>query len=46
MPETTIYMTCGVTGEPVQLRLTPGGDVKTALLDEEGKPVETADKEK
>ena len=46
MPETTIHMTCGLTGTPVQLRLTAGGDVKSALLDDTGKPVETAKKKK
>lgn len=32
MPETTIHMTCSVTGEVIELRLTAGGDVKAAVL--------------
>ncbi|MFQ5491693.1 MAG: hypothetical protein ACE5GE_13325 [Phycisphaerae bacterium] len=36
MPETTIHMTCGQTGTPVQLRLTAGGDVKAAVVGDDG----------
>jgi len=36
MPETTIHMTCGRTGKPLQLRLTAGGDVKAAVIGENG----------
>ncbi len=32
MPETTIYMTCGQTGEAVEMRLTGGGDVKSKVV--------------
>ena len=43
MPETTIHMTCGRTGQPMELRLTPGGDVKSKVLqNRSGAP--TADK--
>ena len=45
MPETTIHMTCGRTGQSVELRLTPGGDVKSRLLGEEGSAA-TTDKKK
>ena len=38
MPETTIHMTCGRTGKTLQLRLTAGGDVKSAMLDGNGRP--------
>ena len=32
MPETTIHMTCGQTGETVEMRLTAGGDVKSKTV--------------
>ncbi len=34
MPETTIHMTCSRTHQALQLRLTPGGDVKAAIVGE------------
>ena len=33
MPETTIHMTCSTTHKAIELRLTKGGDVKTAIVD-------------
>lgn len=33
MPETTIHMTCGRTAQPIEVRLTGGGDIKSKLLD-------------
>ena len=45
MPETTIYMTCGQTGRPIQLRLTAGGDVKSVIVDSDGTALAT-DKKK
>ncbi len=35
MPETTIHMTCATTAKTIQLRLTAGGDVRTALVSED-----------
>ena len=32
MPETTIHMTCSRTHKAIQLRLTKGGDVKSAVV--------------
>ncbi len=32
MPETTIHMTCAQTGQVLELRLTAGGDVKSAVV--------------
>jgi hypothetical protein len=32
MPETTIIMTCGQTGQAVEMRLTGGGDVKSKVV--------------
>lgn len=32
MPETTIHMTCGRSGQAVELRLTAGGDVKSRTV--------------
>jgi hypothetical protein len=32
IPETTIHATCATTHKALQLRLTPGGDVKTSLV--------------
>ncbi len=39
MPETTIHMTCGRTNQILELRLTAGGDVKSAILDDDGMPI-------
>lgn len=39
MPETTIHMTCSRTHKALELRLTKGGDVKAAIVDESGEPV-------
>jgi len=36
MPETTIHMVCGTTRKALELRLTPGGDVKVAVLNGDG----------
>lgn len=33
MPEGTVHMTCSRTHRVLECRLTPGGDVKTRLLD-------------
>ncbi len=44
MPETTIHMTCGQTGRPIQLRLTAGGDVKSAIVDSDGTVLATDNK--
>jgi len=35
MPETTIHMTCSRTHKILELRLTAGGDVKTAVVEDE-----------
>jgi hypothetical protein len=35
IPETTLHMTCGKTHKTLRLRLTAGGDVKTAIVGEE-----------
>jgi hypothetical protein len=35
IPETTVHATCARTHKAVQLRLTPGGDVKSALVGQE-----------
>ena len=32
MPETTIHMTCGQTGQAVEMRLTGGSDVKSKVV--------------
>ena len=34
MPETTIHMTCSRTHKAIQLRLTKGGDVRAAIVEE------------
>jgi hypothetical protein len=34
MPETTIHMTCSQTHQALELRLTKGGDVKAAVVEE------------
>jgi hypothetical protein len=36
-PETTLYMTCSRTHKALQLRLTAGGDVKSAVVGQEVK---------
>lgn len=36
MPETTVHMTCSRTRKTLQLRLTKGGDVRSAVVGEEG----------
>jgi len=33
MPETTIHMTCARTGSVLELKLTAGGDVRAAVVD-------------
>ena len=35
MPETTIHMTCSKTGKAIQVRVTSGGDVRTAVVEDE-----------
>ncbi len=35
MPETTIHMTCGQTRKTLELRLTRGGDVKSAIVEDD-----------
>ena len=35
MPETKIHMTCATTGEVLELRLTSGGDVRSAVISDE-----------
>lgn len=44
MPETTIHQTCTSCRRTLQLRLTPGGDVKAAVVDAKGQPIEKAKK--
>lgn len=41
MPETTIHMTCSRTHKVLQLRVTPGGDVRSNIIN--GGKTETAD---
>jgi hypothetical protein len=36
IPETTIHMTCARTNKALQLRLTAGGDVKSAVVGTNG----------
>lgn len=36
MPETTIHMTCSRTHKVLKLRVTAGGDVRSAILGQEG----------
>lgn len=38
MPETTIHMTCAVTGKVLTLRLTTGGDVRANVVDDATEP--------
>jgi len=40
VPETTIYMTCAVAHKVVRLRLTAGGDIKTALVGQDQEAAE------
>ena len=35
IPETTIFMTCATSHKAIKLRLTPGGDVKSAVVGQE-----------
>jgi hypothetical protein len=42
IPETTIHLTCSRTNKPLELRLTPGGDVKSRIVGVNG---EQADEE-
>jgi hypothetical protein len=37
IPETTIHMTCSTSHKALRLRLTAGGDVKSAVVGEEEK---------
>lgn len=37
MPETTIHMTCSRTHKVIQLRLTAGGDVKSRIVEDNGR---------
>lgn len=39
MPETTIHMTCSRTHKTLKLRVTPGGDVRSSVVDEDGEAV-------
>ena len=32
MPETTIHMTCADSGKTLELRLTAGGDMRSAVI--------------
>jgi len=34
MPETTVHMTCSRTHKVIRLRLTAGGDIKSAVVEE------------
>lgn len=43
MPEGTVHMTCSRTHRVIECRLTPGGDVKTRLLDGEPSPDESTE---
>ena len=45
IPETTLHMTCSKTGKAVQLRLTPGGDVKSQVVGEQEGVPESAERE-
>ena len=35
MPETTIHMTCSKTAKAIKVRVTSGGDVRTAIVEDE-----------
>lgn len=43
IPETTIHLTCSRTRKALRLRLTPGGDVKSAVVGEDSDDFEEAD---
>jgi len=43
MPETTIHMTCSRTHKVIQLRLTKGGDVNSAIVNGPDKPASAKD---
>jgi predicted RNA-binding Zn-ribbon protein involved in translation (DUF1610 family) len=43
IPETTVHMTCTACGSTLRLRLTPGGDVKTAVIGDDGVEVAASD---
>ena len=45
MPETTIYMTCSRTHKALQLRLTKGGDVRSAIVGENAQAMANEDAE-
>ncbi len=45
IPETTIFMTCATAHKAVQLRLTPGGDVKSAVVGQEKSETQTDEAE-
>jgi hypothetical protein len=36
MPEMTIHMTCSRTHKLLSIRVTPGGDVRANVVDDEG----------
>ncbi|MBI1825162.1 MAG: hypothetical protein HY287_12230 [Planctomycetes bacterium] len=36
MPETIVHMTCARTHRTIRCRLTAGGDVRTAVINENG----------
>ena len=36
IPETTVHMTCAISNKALRLRLTPGGDVKSAVVNDDG----------
>lgn len=38
MPETTIHMTCSLTRKALELRLTKGGDVRSAIVEDKSSP--------
>lgn len=40
MPETIVFMTCGRTHSTIRCRLTAGGDVRTAIVDDDGNIIE------
>lgn len=43
IPETTIHMTCARVNRVLKLRLTPGGDVKSAVVGQNGQDESEAD---
>jgi len=45
IPETTIHMTCGTTHKTLRLRLTPAGDVKSSVVDDETSTRQELEKE-